>query len=227
MCGQKKPKLQFLPGGKGTDSWKCIKETDYTTNVIQKAPISITPPTFSVALCACCTRWCSTKQLTGVFDTSRFRGAWSQIIISCFFDPLDPFLCGACPHWAVCKFQSFWRRSVPPKVLCCAYRELLPWNFWHIRFHPVVRLGTWMYKIFLRNYKISRHDDPSQKPIKKSPKILWENTYSDEYLFAPIPLKEWMNLFSPEMTADKNAGKQTWASKEKNAFIKVVKSHVL
>ena len=143
--GKKKPKLQFLPGGKGTDSWKCIKETDYnTTNVIQKAPISITPPTFSVALCACCTRWCSTKQLAGVFDTSRFRGAWSQIIISCFFDPLDPFLCGACPHWAVCKFQSFWRRSVPPKVLCCAYRELLPWNFWHIRFHPVVRLGTWM-----------------------------------------------------------------------------------
>ena len=123
----------------------------------------------------------------------------------------------------MCKFQSFWRRSVPPKVLCCAYRELLPWNFWHIRFHPVVRLGTWMYKI-LRNYKISRHDDPSQKPFKKSPKIPWENTYSDEYLFAPIPfkfsisLKEWMNLFSPEMTVDKNAGKQTRASKRKKCF---------
>ena len=52
-CVGKKTKLHFLPGGKGTDSWKCIKETDYTTNVIQKAPISITPPTFSVALCAC------------------------------------------------------------------------------------------------------------------------------------------------------------------------------
>ena len=68
---------------------------------------------------------------------------------------------------------------------------------------------------------------------KKSPKILWENTYSDEYLFAPISfkfsisLKEWMSLFSPEMTVDKNAGKQTRASKGKNAFIKAVKSHVL
>ena len=60
---------------------------------------------------------------------------------------------------------------------------------------------------------------------KKSPKILWENTFfSDEYLFAPIPfkfsisLKEWMNLFSPEMTVDKNAGKQTRASKGKKCF---------
>ena len=149
-------------------------------------------------------------EATGVFDTSRFRGAWSQIIISCFFDPLDPFLCGACPHWAVCKFQSFWRRSVPPKVLCCAYRELLPWNFWHIRFHPVVRLGTWMYKIFLRNYKISRHDDPSQKPFFKVPRFSGKILILMNICLRPSRLNflfPWRNEWtSPEMTVDKNAG---------------------
>ena len=86
------------------------------------------------------------------------------------------------------NFKVFEEEACPLK--CCVVPT---GNYFHETsdisdFIPLFDLALECSKI-LRNYKISRHDDPSQKPFKKSPKILWENTYSDEYLFAPIPFK--------------------------------------